>query len=56
MVDGNRRSTTDRCFAGLGLPVAIADLPDGRLQAAETGIKDAWGRASAVAADMARAR
>src|SRR5438094_7256048 len=44
-----------RRFAGLGLPVAIADLPGERLQAAETAIKDAGGRVIAVAADVARA-
>jgi NAD(P)-dependent dehydrogenase (short-subunit alcohol dehydrogenase family) len=44
-----------RRFAGLGMPVAIADLPGERLQAAETAIKDAGGRVIAVAADVARA-
>ena len=44
-----------RRFAGLGLPVAIADLPGERLQAAEAAIKNAGGRVIAVAADVARA-
>jgi NAD(P)-dependent dehydrogenase (short-subunit alcohol dehydrogenase family) len=44
-----------RRFAGLGLPVAIADLPGERLRAAETALKDAGGRVIAVAADVARA-
>jgi NAD(P)-dependent dehydrogenase (short-subunit alcohol dehydrogenase family) len=43
-----------RRFAGLGLPVAIADVPGERLQAAENSIKDAGGRVIAVAADVAR--
>src|SRR5262245_6534653 len=44
-----------RRFAGLGLRVAIADLPGERLRAAEKSMQDAEGRVIAVAADVARA-
>jgi NAD(P)-dependent dehydrogenase (short-subunit alcohol dehydrogenase family) len=44
-----------RRFAGLGLPVVIADLQGERLRAAETAMKDAGGRVIAVAADVAQA-
>jgi NAD(P)-dependent dehydrogenase (short-subunit alcohol dehydrogenase family) len=43
-----------RRFAGLGLPVAIADLPGERLHAAETAIRNAGGRVIAIPADVAR--
>ena len=44
-----------RRFAGLGLPVAIADIPGERLQAAANSLKDAGARVIAVASDVARA-
>jgi NAD(P)-dependent dehydrogenase (short-subunit alcohol dehydrogenase family) len=44
-----------RHFAGLGLPVAIADLPGERLQSAEKALKEAGGRVIAVATDVSRA-
>jgi NAD(P)-dependent dehydrogenase (short-subunit alcohol dehydrogenase family) len=44
-----------RRFASLGMPVAIADLPGERLQAAEIAIKEGGSRVIAVAADVARA-
>ncbi len=44
-----------RHFAGLGLPVAIADLPGERLQSAEKALKEAGGRVIAAATDVARA-
>jgi NAD(P)-dependent dehydrogenase (short-subunit alcohol dehydrogenase family) len=44
-----------RRFVGLGLRVAIADLPGERLRAAENSIRDAGGRVITVAADVARA-
>lgn len=45
-----------RRFAGLGMPVFIADLPGERLCAAEVAIRDAGGRVTAVSADMSDPR
>jgi len=44
-----------RRFAGLGMPLAISDLPGERLLAAERSLKEAGGRVVAVAADVASA-
>jgi NAD(P)-dependent dehydrogenase (short-subunit alcohol dehydrogenase family) len=43
-----------RRFAGLGMPVVIADLSGERLRAAETALREAGGRVAAVPTDVSR--
>lgn len=46
--------TAARHFAGLGMPVVIADLSGEKLRAAETSIREAGGRVAAVPTDVSK--
>jgi NAD(P)-dependent dehydrogenase (short-subunit alcohol dehydrogenase family) len=44
-----------RRFAGLGMPIVLADLPGERLEAAEAAIRDLGGLVAAIATDVSKA-